>query len=253
MREMFRSFAAGSLLAIVCARSPLSAAPLDDASAKAGVEAAHAAFWNAFNRCDAAAMALEFTADVEFYHDKTGLTAGRPAVVRSMIDGPCGDPAHVRLRRQAVANSERFTALAGGFAMLSGEHRFLASHNGGDFAHEGIANYVEIWQKTATGWQMRRVISYDHRADTPDLRPVHVGATTLIALTGIYTSDASGSIVVTMAGDHLRAASGKATFDLVPLGGGVFGVADRWLTFTFDAGRLVVREEGKIVASASKD
>jgi len=33
-----------------------------------------------------------------------------------------------------------------------------------------------------------------------------------------------------MAGDHLTAASGGATFDLVALGDGLFGVADRWLT-----------------------
>lgn len=73
------------------------------------------------------------------------------------------------------------------------------------------------------------------------------------ALTGTYTSDASGPIAVTLEGGNLRAASGDATFDLVPLGDGVFGVADHWLIFTFDTGRVVVREEGKIVASARRN
>ena len=253
MPGWFGVCAAGALLATVGAGDPRPASPTDNAPARSEVEAADTAFWTAFNRCDGAAMAAEFTADVEFYHDKTGLTVGRAAVVKSMIDGPCGDPAHIRMRREAVADSERFTPLAGGFAMLSGRHRFLASRNGGDFGHETIADYVELWQKTASGWQMRRVISYAHRADLPDLRPVKMPAAALAALTGTYTGDASGPVVVTMTGDHLRAVSGKAIFDLIPLGGGVFGVADRWLTFTFDAGDLIVREEGKIVARAHRN
>ncbi len=253
MSQLLKTFATGAVLATAWAQSPLRASPADDAVAKKGVEAANAAFWDAFNRCDGAAMATEFTQDVEFYHDRTGLTVGRPAVVKSMIDGPCGDPAHIRMRREAVADGERFAPLAGGFAMLSGRHRFLASRNGGDFGHETIADYVELWQKTGSGWQMRRVISYDHRPDVPDLRPVEMPRAAQAALTGSYTGNASGPIVVTMAGDHLRAASGKAIFDLVPLGGTVFGVADRWLSFTFDSGDLVVREEGKIVARAHKN
>jgi hypothetical protein len=60
-------------------------------------------------------------------------------------------------------------------------------------------------------------------------------------------------MTVTIAGNRLKVASGKAVFDLVPLGDGLFGVADRWLTFAFDHGRLVVREEGKIVATGRRD
>jgi hypothetical protein len=227
--------------------------PGNPASVKTQVEAADAAFWDAFNRCDAAAMAPEFTDDVEFYHDRTGLTLGRPAVVKSMIDGPCGDPSHIRLRREAVPESARFAPLAGGFALLSGEHRFLVSRDGGDFRHEGMASYVELWRQTAVGWQMRRVVSYDHRADLPDLRAVDMPARKLAELTGTYTGDPSGPLTVTLAGGHLTVASGKARFELVPLGNGVFGVADRWVTFAFDGRSVVVRDEGKIVATVHKN
>jgi ketosteroid isomerase-like protein len=252
MPRLFRVAATGALLAI--ASPAFAAAPEEErASVRAQVEAADTAFWTAFNRCDAGAMTPEFTDDVEFYHDKTGLTVGRPAVVRSMIEGPCGDPSHIRLRREAVAASPRFDLLAGDFAMLTGEHRFLSSRDGGDFRHDGIARYIELWRKTAAGWQMRRVISYDHRADLPELRPVQIPSTTLARLTGIYRGDPHGPMTVTIAGNRLKVASGKAVFDLVPLGDGLFGVADRWLTFAFDHGRLVVREEGKIVATGRRD
>ena len=124
---------------------------------------AEADFWKAFNSCDAAAMANFFTADAEFYHDITGLTSTRERVVASMMTGPCSNPADQRLRREAVAGTERFNLLAGGYAMLSGQQRFFA---GADRAQNSIAGYVEIWQKTDAGWQMKRVVSYAHETET---------------------------------------------------------------------------------------
>lgn len=65
------------------------------------------------------------TADVEFYHDKTGLIVSREALVESLRKGPCGDP-RMRLRREAVDGSLEFHPLNGGYAILSGRHRFYA-------------------------------------------------------------------------------------------------------------------------------
>jgi ketosteroid isomerase-like protein len=252
MRGVLGLLAIGGLMASCPAVAQTSGSGMMSNSPEAQVRAANDAFWAAFNRCDAAAMAPAFTEDVEFYHDKTGLTATRAAVVKSMVDGPCGDPAHIRVRREAVAGSERFDPLAGGYALLTGEHRFLSSKDGGDFHHDGIARYIELWQQTDAGWRMRRVVSYDHHPERPDLHPVAVPAQQLAALAGTYGGDPSGPIIVTLAGDHLTVASGHAVFDLVPLGGDRFGVADRWLEFTFADGRLEVREEGKLVATAHR-
>ena len=217
------------------------------------VRAADAAFWRAYNLCDATAMARRFTTDAEFYHDETGLTITRPAIVRSIMAGPCADPAALQLRREAVAGSERYYALAGGFAMLSGEQRFLSSAKGGPMQHNGIARYVEIWQATSQGWQMRRVLSYDHRADVPQLTPIPVSRDYLTTLTGTYRGDPSGPMQVRLVDGTLNMKSGNADFDLVPIAKNVFGTPDRWLSFTFDGSRLVVREDGKIVATGLKN
>ncbi|HET8612800.1 MAG TPA: nuclear transport factor 2 family protein [Sphingomonas sp.] len=152
--------AIGSLFAPPCMAATPEATAVQTERA---VLDAEAGFWKAFNSCDAAAMADYFTANAEFYHDITGLTATRERVVASMMTGPCSNPADQRLRRELVAGSERFTLLAGGYAMLSGQQRFFA---GDDRARNSIAGCVEIWQRTDAGWQMKRVVSYAHETET---------------------------------------------------------------------------------------
>jgi len=233
--------------------SPSPIQPAGNAAKVAdAVRAADAAFWRAYNRCDATTMARGFTEDAEFYHDKTGLTVTRPAIVRSIMDGPCADPAALQLRREPVAGSERYYALAGGFAILSGEQRFLSRTRGGPLQHDGIARYVEIWQATPQGWQMRRVLSFDHRADVPHLTPVAVSQKYLSTLTGAYLGDPSGPMQVRVEDGDLHVKSGNADFRLVPVAENVFGTSDRWLTFTFDGHRLVIREDGNIAATGLK-
>ncbi|MEP6949265.1 MAG: hypothetical protein ABI863_08330 [Ginsengibacter sp.] len=39
------------------------------------------AFWKTYNSCDTAGNKAFFTDDVEFYHDKGGITLGAPALI----------------------------------------------------------------------------------------------------------------------------------------------------------------------------
>ena len=156
--------AAISVVGLLLGSSGAFAAPDDTAAqARSNVLNAEAGFWTAFNRCDAAAMAGFFTPDAEFYHDQTGLTTTRERVTASMMTGPCSNLPDQRMRREAVAGTERFDMLAGGYAMLSGQQRFFL---GADRTHNSIAGYVEIWQKVGAGWQMKRVVSYAHQPET---------------------------------------------------------------------------------------
>lgn len=135
------------------------------------VRQADAAFWTAFNRCDQGAMAALFTSDAEFYHDKTGLKAGRLAVASSMMRGPCATR-QKRIRREAIEESIRFDPLAGGFALFSGEHRFLETKAGEPERPSGMARFTSVWQQVGARWQMRRVASYDHGPERVKLVPV---------------------------------------------------------------------------------
>lgn len=240
---------AAALAALVCGTGSLSAAQAAPANDETAVREADRSFWDAFNRCDKIAMARSFTGDAEFYHDKTGLTQSRDGVVKSLIEGPCKDRAVTSVRREAVDRTARFDSLAGGFALLSGEHRFYASANGGPERHDSIARYVEVWQRLADGWQMRRVVSYAHRPDLPSLVPVSVAPAALDRLVGEYRTPDGTVLAVEQAGSALRVRSGDARFDLIPIGAGRFGVADRWLEFSFSDENVRVFEEGREVAS----
>ncbi|MQS40410.1 nuclear transport factor 2 family protein [Xanthomonas translucens pv. translucens] len=72
------------LFALLGASGAVAAAD-DDAA----VRAADARYWQAYNACDMRAMGELLTDDAEFYHDKTGLTASKPAVLHSLRNGPC--------------------------------------------------------------------------------------------------------------------------------------------------------------------
>ncbi len=41
-------------------------------------------FWNAYNRCDTSAFKNYLQEDVEFYHDKGGITTGAAALIESL-------------------------------------------------------------------------------------------------------------------------------------------------------------------------
>src|SRR4026207_1415998 len=60
------------------------------------------AFWNAYNHCDTALFKNFLTDDVEFYHDKGGITMGAKALIESLNRNICGN-VNSRLRREAVA------------------------------------------------------------------------------------------------------------------------------------------------------
>lgn len=217
------------------------------------VRGADQAFWAAFNGCDQTGMAERFTSDVEFYHDKTGLTQSRRAVTASMFAGPCAHPTALRVRREAIVGTDRFYPLADGFAVLEGEHRFLATHSGQSERHDSKARYFELWQRDdAKSWRMRRVVSFDHRADQPSLVSTPLSATEAQHYLGSYlAADGSAMVVSDKGGLTLR--SGNAVFPLVRLAAGRFGTPGRWLEFQFDGDSLTVVEEGQQVAQGRRN
>ena len=240
------------IAAALPAQTPNDASSQASAAVEREVRQADEAFWSAFNRCDAAAMASRFAGDAEFYHDKTGLTTTRAGVTASMTAGPCGDQAKKRLRREPISGASRYDMLAGGYALLSGQHRFYVAMDGRPKQHDSIARYIELWQKSPAGWQMRRIVSYDHQPDLPNLKAVPVSASILAGYLGTYRAS-DGSVMLVKKGDKgLELVAGPSSFTLVPLGGGSFGTLGRWLIFRFDKDQLEVVEEGRVVAIGCK-
>lgn len=112
--------------------------------------------FGAFNNRDTATFGKMFSEDLEFYHDKGGLTGYQPTMdfMRSVAKNDNG------LRRDLVPGSLEVYAIPGYGAMEIGSHRFCHQENGKQDC--GTFKFVHIWKKTGNVWKITRVVSYDH-------------------------------------------------------------------------------------------
>jgi hypothetical protein len=127
--------------------------PAQDPLYKA-VAAADAALFGASNRCDLDTFGRYFTDDLEFYHDKDGLSVGKADLIRKTRDNICG-----KMIRELVPGSLKVFPLPGYGAMEMGTHRFLHPGSPNDV---GQADFMHVWQLRNGSWKISRVISYDH-------------------------------------------------------------------------------------------
>lgn len=115
------------------------------------------ALFDSFNRCDLEKFASFFVEEVEFYHDKGGLTPSRKSLVESVRNNVCG-----KVRREVVADSVEVHPIPGYGAVQMGVHRFYEANAGRAAAPVGAAKFIHLWQHKDGAWKITRVISYDH-------------------------------------------------------------------------------------------
>lgn len=173
------------------------------------VRDADAAFWHAFNACDAKAMAMYFSRDVEFYHDITGLTRSRVAVVQSLMKGPCGS-ADLKVRRELIPGSVVFNEIPNYGVLLVGQHKFYERQSDGAERAATTATFVTVWKRQAGQWLMTRVVSYDHKPIpySPPSTRISLPSEALKRFVGSYHSSHSGDIDVSLKGGVLKLHSG---------------------------------------------
>jgi ketosteroid isomerase-like protein len=112
--------------------------------------------FNAFNNRDLDKLKSLFTDDLEFYHDKGGLTNYRQNIdaFKNLFDKNNG------LKRELIAGSLEVYPLPDYGAVQTGLHRFCHTENGQPDC--GTFKFVHIWKKRDGAWKISRVISYDH-------------------------------------------------------------------------------------------
>ena len=124
------------------------------------------AFWDAYNQCDVEKMSQFFWPDIEFYHDKGGLTVGLGPFVGILKTGLCGKP-NYRLRREAIPDTVKVYPLQKNGvtygAVLSGEHYFYTNDSGKPEYRDGVAKFFHVWLLKDGTWKMGRVVSYEHQ------------------------------------------------------------------------------------------
>ena len=146
----------------LCAYPVLLALGLTGASALADSDDAlrerilemDAKMFTAFNQRDVEGMRELFSVDLEFYHDKVGLTDREYSLdsLRSLA-GSGSD------LNRTLLSTEVYPVPDYG-AIQTGEHRFC--HTEGGEPDCGVFKFTHIWRQEEQGWRITRVISYDH-------------------------------------------------------------------------------------------
>lgn len=119
------------------------------------IESAYSSMFAAYNAHDADQRGRYLAPDLEFYHDTGGLQTWAQAMagLRSTFTKSPD------IRRTLVGAIEVYPIPDYG-AIEVGVHQFCHHENGRQEC--GTFKFTHVWRRTATGWQIARVISYDH-------------------------------------------------------------------------------------------
>lgn len=135
--------------------TPQPAVPHAQSELFATVSALDTKLFDAYNHCDLATMSSLVSEDLEFYHDKTGLSVGRQTFIDAIKNNICG-----KTQRTLIPGTLEIYPLANYGAVEIGIHRF--THPGHPEIGVGEGKFITIWRFKDGAWQMTRAISYDH-------------------------------------------------------------------------------------------
>ena len=116
--------------------------------------------FDAYNHCDLEKFSSFLADDLEFYHDKTGFSPGRGALVEAVKNNICG-----KVTRELIPGTLEVYPIANYGAVEIGVHRF---HHPGHETTESVgeAKFIQLWQNKDGVWKLTRVVSFDHHALT---------------------------------------------------------------------------------------
>jgi Domain of unknown function (DUF4440) len=119
-----------------------------------------AQLFDAYNHCDLEKFSSFLADDLEFYHDKTGFSPGRGALVEAVKNNICG-----KVTRELIPGTLEVYPIANYGAVEIGVHRF---HHPGHETTESVgeAKFIQLWQNKDGVWKLTRVVSFDHHALT---------------------------------------------------------------------------------------
>lgn len=216
-------------------------------------------FWKSYNSCDVESFKTFLTEDLEFYHDKGGLTSSLTTFMEQVKKGLCGDNT-IRLRREAVEGSVSVYPLNNYGAIISGEHVFYLNEKGKKEKLVEAAKFTHVWQLKNGTWKMSRVLSYDHKPISINSakKEITVPIKTLTDFAGQYKAPNTGNVTISVKDNVLEMKAGEMQSKIYPESQTVFFHKQAPLTFEFvrDAQgkviKFIVRENGEIAEEAKR-
>lgn len=119
-----------------------------------------------FNKCEVQKSAELVSDDLEFYHDKSGVSNSKEEFISIMENGLCHPNRTKQIYRKLVTNSLQIFALYNDGklygALQNGKHFFTERK---DISYDESDNYAlfsHLWIIKNKEWKLKRVISYDH-------------------------------------------------------------------------------------------
>ncbi|MGH1386869.1 DUF4440 domain-containing protein [Kordia sp.] len=216
-----------------------------------------AQFWKAYNTCAVSDFKQFLTDDLEFYHDKGGLTKTADKLVGAVKDNLCAD-SNTKLRREAIKGTVKVYPLQNYGAIITGEHLFYLTENGAKERLVESAKFTHVWQNENGKWRMSRVLSYDHQKASKNSNKlsIQLSMSSMKSLAGTYKAPNTGTITISIENNTLRMKAGKMKSELFAQSETSLFMKEAPLRFKFekDANGKVVKftvfENGKAVEEA---
>lgn len=112
-------------------------------------------FEKGFNQCDLDIIGQLVTDDIEFYHDRDGITTSKTKFLSAIQNNLCSSEKN-RITR--VLDKASFKV----FPLYKGAELYGAIQNGTHGFGQTKATYSHLWLIQGQEWKLARVFSYDH-------------------------------------------------------------------------------------------
>ncbi|MBA6155475.1 nuclear transport factor 2 family protein [Tenacibaculum sp. S7007] len=109
-------------------------------------------YFTAYNTCDMKTQADIFHEDIEFFHDKGGLTTSKKELLESLEKNICG-----KVTRTLIKGSIEVYPIKNYGAVEIGYHKFY--NNREPEAKSTPSKFIAIWKQENNQWKMTKVIS----------------------------------------------------------------------------------------------
>ncbi|MBT8261231.1 MAG: nuclear transport factor 2 family protein [Bacteroidia bacterium] len=122
-------------------------------------------FKRGFNHCELEVFIDFIAEDLEFYHDKAGITNNKAAFVKQFKNGICGNPDFSARRELIQGSLEVYPLYDNGNlygALQKGIHKFYAKPKDKPEITGSTARFTHLWLLLEGEWILKRVLSYNH-------------------------------------------------------------------------------------------
>ncbi|WP_299217537.1 hypothetical protein [uncultured Dokdonia sp.] len=215
-------------------------------------------FEEGFNNCSKDAMEIALSEDLEFYHDKGGITKGKSTFITSFLTNMC-DTNKKPIRKLVPGSLTVFPLRKNGTlygAIQKGVHEFFIKEPGKELYKTEVAPFTHVWLKENTGWKISRVLSYDHKAPEMNIEAINVTPELLARYAGNYKAPQTGNITISIKNNVMHLDAGKMQTDLVAKSAVLFAHPQAPITLKFVSNpdgsieKFIVLENGNAVEEA---